>query len=304
VDRGFLYHYLRTDVVVARATSLSSGANLPRISPRLLLGFPVPLPPLEEQRRIAAVLDAAKTLIRKRSKSLDLAKSLPGHLLQEMFGPPELNRFDLPVVTFGSLILQGPTNGLYKPSTEYGEGTPILRISDFYEGRVTQLTALRRLRTSPKEVSAFGLSNGDIVINRVNSREYLGKSALVEGLTESTIFESNMMRVRLNGEQIDPKFAISFLQTPFVRRQVLNRCKDAVNQSSINQQDVRSIKIVLPPIDAQRRFAGAVAAVERLSSLQQTHLAELTALFSSLQHRAFTGDLTINTVERDLADAT
>jgi type I restriction enzyme S subunit len=116
-----------------------------------------------------------------------------------MFGPPDVNPNKYSVQKFGDLIVHGPTNGLYKHSSACGEGTPILRINNFYDGRVTDLHELRRVKISENEIRTFKLKEGDIVINRVNSREYLGKSALIPPLHEMIVFESNMMRIGIGG---------------------------------------------------------------------------------------------------------
>jgi type I restriction enzyme S subunit len=128
-------------------------------------------------------------------------------------------------------------------------------------------------------------------VNRVNSREYLGKSALIPELAELTVFESNLMRFAVDECAIEPRYLINVLQTSSLRNQILRAAKDAVNQSSINQQDVTDLMIHLPPLDLQREFVGRVEAVDKLRASHRASLAELDALFASLQHRAFRGEL-------------
>ena len=84
-----------------------------------------------------------------------------------------------------------------------GTGTPILRIDGFYDGVVTGLTTLKRVRVTDEEQSLYGLHPGEIVINRVNSREYLGKSAQIPFLSEPIVFESNMMRFDIDHTRLD-----------------------------------------------------------------------------------------------------
>jgi type I restriction enzyme, S subunit len=110
-------------------------------------------------------------------------------------------------------------------------------------------------------------------------------------LAEPTVFESNMMRFAVDRAVVDPGFLIEYLQTRFVRTHIVKCTKDAVNQSSINQQDVKSIPTVLPPRPLQERFVGRLAGVERLKSANTASLASLAALFASLQYRAFRGEL-------------
>jgi type I restriction enzyme, S subunit len=147
------------------------------------------------------------------------------------------------------------------------------------------------VRISDDERNLYGLHTGDIVVNRVNSLEYLGKSALIPKLAEPTVFESNMMRLAVDRGRVEPRYLVQFLQSNFVRKQIFTATKDAVNQSSINQQDVKAFRINVPPITLQREFARRVDAVEKLKAAHHASLSELDALFASLQHRAFLGDL-------------
>lgn len=267
------------------------GGSLLRARPAHVSKILVPLPPLVEQRRIAKVLDRAEALRAKRRASLAQLDSLTQSLFLDLFGDPATNPKAWPVRQLGELIVDGPQNGLYKPSTDYGSGTPILRIDAFYDGAVTDLSALKRVRVTEAERNTFRLTEGEVVINRVNSLEYLGKCALIPELPEEIVFESNMMRMRFDPRTTHPQFLVQFLQTGFVKSQIQMRAKHAVNQASINQPDVRGFRVNLPPLPLQREFARRVGAVEKLKTAQRVSLAELDALFATLQYRAFAGKL-------------
>lgn len=291
LDRDYLAHFLLTPQMVALANSRAAGANLPRLSPRALSEMLVPLPSVVEQRRIADALDSSEGLGGKRRATLAKLDTLTQAIFLDMFGDPIPNPKAWPKTTLGELISTGPQNGLYKPSSDYGTGTPILRIDGFYDGEVTEIAGLKRVRISDEERDLYGLQPGEIVVNRVNSREYLGKSALVPSLAEATVFESNMMRFDVDRGLLDPVFLIHFLQTSLVRHHILRAAKDAINQSSINQQDVKAIPILVPSMNEQLTFATRVSAVRRLDAAHQASLTELDHLFASLQHRAFRGEL-------------
>jgi type I restriction enzyme, S subunit len=134
---------------------------------------------------------------------------------------------------------------------------------------VIESKSLKRVRISLAEREAYGLRPNEIVINRVNSREYLGKSALITQISEPTVFESNMMRVAVDAGVLDPVYTIHFLQTRFLKEQVLRAAKDAVNQSSINQQDVKALLINVPPLKLQQQYADRVGAISRLKSAKK-----------------------------------
>ena len=251
----------------------------------------VPVPPLTEQRRIAEVLDRAEALRANRRAALAQLDTLTQSIFLDLFGDPATNPKDWPRFTLGDLIVAGPQNGLYKPSADYGSGTPILRIDAFYDGAVTKLRTLKRVRLSDKERELYELRAEDIVVNRVNSMEYLGKSALIPKLGEPIVFESNMMRFEVDGQRVEPRYVVQFLQSAFVKGQILTAAKHAVNQSSINQNDVQNFRINVPPIAVQREFRQRATAVEELMAIHEASLAKLDMLFAVLQHRAFRGEL-------------
>ena len=287
IESRYLYYFLRT----VDFYRIASATTVPALRKSELERIGVPLFALPEQRRIAEVLDRAEALRAKRRAALAQLDTLTQSIFLDLFGNPATNPKQWTRLPLGKVIATGPQNGIYKPSSDYGSGTPILRIDAFYDGAVTNLASLKRVRVSESERQLYGLHCGDVVVNRVNSMEYLGKSALIPDLDEPTIFESNMMRFSVDGEQVEPKYVVEFLQTQFIKRQILTAAKNAVNQSSINQQDVTGFLINIPPLSLQQTFVTQAAAVDKLKSAHRASLAKLDALFASLQHRAFRGEL-------------
>jgi type I restriction enzyme S subunit len=289
VDKRYLRYALNEALIQMRRHL--HGATMQHVNRGEFLNTKVLIPTLTEQRRIGAILDRADELRRNRRHTLCRLEDLIWATFDDMFGVLAVNP-KYPIKRFGELIIEGPTNGLYKHSSAYGKGTPILRINNFYDGHITDLNDLRRVTLSQKEIEAFALKEGDIIINRVNSREFLGKSALIPALHEPVVFESNMMRIGIDNRVLDGQFCISLLQTSFIKRQIDRSAKDAVNQSSINQSDVCAFELLVPPIAKQRAFAARVTEVDRLKSICRSHLTRLDDLFGSLHHRAFSGALT------------
>jgi type I restriction enzyme S subunit len=286
-DRQYLSYFLRAPSTVQQIAERSAGARMPRADMEFVLSLPIPLPALDEQRRIVDLLSRAEGIVRLRRQAQQKAAALIPAIFVDMFGDPATNPKGWPRMALGDLIASGPTNGLYKHKSAYGSGTPILRIDAFYDGRVTDLAALKRVQVEPDEQRRFALAAGDIIVNRVNSPEYLGKSALVPKLLEPTVFESNMMRFSIDALHALPEFVIALLQDPSSRRHFLTNAKHAINQSSINQQDVKSLPVFVPPLGLQRQFAHRVAAVLAIEQQQQAATAKAEATFSALLARAF-----------------
>lgn len=229
-------------------------------------------PPLDEQYRVVDTLDHISGLIHIYQQQLTKLDELIKARFVEMFGDLVENPKQFPCVLLGSIMTVMPQNGLYKPQSAYVQdkfGTPILRIDGFYNGKVTDFNNLKRLCCTDFEKERYLLVENDIVINRVNSIEYLGKCARISGLQEDTVFESNMMRFHLDDSKVNSTYITTVLCSQYIYRQILTRAKKAVNQASINQGDVQSLNVVVPPLSLQNQFADFVAEVDKSKLLAE-----------------------------------
>jgi type I restriction enzyme S subunit len=254
VTGDYAYWFLRGKEAEILASGVKKGATVHSLQSGFLEKLAIPMVSTSEQYRIVDLLSRAENIVRMRREAQQKAKEVIPALFLDMFGEPGKNPKGWGVTTLGALIADGPQNGLYKPAHAYGSGTPILRIDGFYNGRVKPMSGWKRLRLEPSEAERFRLTEGDIIINRVNSPEYLGKSTLIPYLDEPAVFESNMMRASVDKAEILPEFVIAFLQTSFARSALVKNAKHAINQSSINQGDVKSVPIYKPPISKQAAF--------------------------------------------------
>lgn len=176
------------------------------------------------------------------------------------------NPFKWEKTSIKHLVTVDPQNGLYKPQSDYSQdksGVPILRIDAFYDGKITNFETLKRLKCSNVDKKRYLLKENDIVINRVNSIEYLGKCAHITGMLEDTIFESNMMRFHLDDKKIDAVFMTRLLCSKYIYNQILRTAKKSVNQASINQKDVLGLEVYMPPIELQKKFAAFACQVDK-----------------------------------------
>ncbi|MCE5280359.1 MAG: restriction endonuclease subunit S [Planctomycetaceae bacterium] len=285
----WLFFLVRNPVFRKRAKAAFTGsAGQQRVPTAFLISVQVPLPPLSEQRRIVAMLREAQAVRRLRRQADDLTAKLIPAIFHEMFGDPSTANH----IRLGKLLAESPQNGLYKPADQYGEGTRIIRIGDFYDGRITDVTALQRLRLSEKEIDRYGVQTDEILVNRVNSVEYLGKSAIVPVMDEPAVFESNMMRLKVDRAKVRPTYLLAYLQTDYALYELRRRAKLAVNQASINQGDVQSLPVPVPALEHQDEFLRLLAAVADASSALGSSIGLLSDLQDSLLANAFSGELT------------
>lgn len=266
----YIYFFVRSRLFVNGVCKLATGALYPAVSDAHVLDQKIPLPDLNEQRRIVDLLSCAQSAIRLRREIRERTVQMVPALYADVFGDSIGNPRQWPVVPLESLLKTGPQNGLYKHKSAYGAGTPIVRIDSFRDGELREPGSLKRLQIENDEVRRYALDSGDILINRVNSPEHLGKSVLIRTVAEPTVFESNMMRLVPNPERALPQYLIAALQTRRTSRHFQTRAKRAINQASLNQQDLKSLPVMLPPLDKQlafARYADATAAAQATEAL-------------------------------------
>ena len=288
IDPEYLYYLSRTLDMMR----LALDPAYPSLRTSDLARLRIPLPPLSEQQRIAEIFQEAEAIRRLRAEAEAKTTTLVPAIFEGFFGDPVRNPKKWEIEPLASVINGTPKNGLYKPADLYGEGTPIIRIGDFTAGILRTSKNLQRLRISDDEIEQFGVSNGQIVVNRVNSIEHLGKSLLVASLTEPTVYESNMMRLDPKKEKVLPEFLIACLQHESIVAKLRAKAKKAINQASINQTDVLTLNIPLPPLAKQKAFASQVSQSEEMRLLAETALFMERDVSASLSANAFSGHLT------------
>ncbi len=197
-------------------------------------------------------------------------------------------------VTLSELI-ESAKNGLYKPSSQYGSGCEIVRIDDFYDGVLREEGEFKKVRADVEEAQGYSIQKSDLLVNRVNSIEYLGKTGLVQDRHAGMLFESNMMRLRFLPDLIDPKLYSTYLSTRQGRSEVTRNAKHAVNQASINQTDVLSAQVpILSKAESAVLLKYLDSRFSRIKHLEQeidAAIGRSSTLRQSILKRAFEGKL-------------
>ena len=273
--------------------------------------MPVPIPPFSEQQRIVdrieslfAKLDEAKQKAQDALDSFEtrkaaiLHKAFTGELTAQWRKEHGVGMESWENLKFENIIEDGPQNGLYKPQTAYGTGTKTLRIDCFYDGAVLPWENLKRLALTKNEIEQYHLNVNDIVINRVNSMAYLGKSALIRELPEECVFESNMMGISLTTQKAIPEYIIKYLNSVIGVQELRKNAKQAVNQASINQQDVKNVAIKLPKLEEQAEIVRIVDDLlvreQQAKEAAEGVLEKIDLIKKAILARAFRGELGTN----------
>ena len=295
-DKGLDQKYLYYFCVHFNFMPLDKSTGRPSLAKSDLLKIEMPVPPLPEQERIVArieelfsQLDAGVETLKKTKAQLAVYRQA---VLKEAFDSIEASFYH----PLRAAILGSPQNGLYKPKSDYCDnGTPILRIDGFYDGFILSDYSFKRVSLSAEEIERYRLELGDLVVNRVNSMPYLGKCALVRNLIEPTVFESNMMRIKLDTDKVEGDWITYYLSSHGGRKELTKNAKQAVNQASINQTDVGNALVPIPSINEQKRLITVIES--RLSvcdSIEQTvdaALQQAEAMRQSILKDSFEGRL-------------
>lgn len=282
LDRRYLLHHLRRPETVRAANGLASGANLPRLSPSNLIEMRMPLPPIEEQRRIAAVLDQANELRAKRRTALALLDTLTESIFLTLFPA------DTPAQPLGNVVAPGTvvTYGIVQAGPEFPGGVPYIRTGDLVDGQVRE-TDLRH--TDPSIASKFARSRvveGDIVMS---IRATVGTTARVGPALDGANLTQGTARIS-PGPEVTGEYLLQHLRNADTQAWIQRQVKGATFRE-ITLTRLRELPVPTPPLALQQRFSFAAQSVlDRRSQFVQA-LKESDNLFASLQQRAFRGEL-------------
>ena len=286
LDRAYLAHFLLRPESVAWANSHATGANLPRLSPRVLAHMRMPLPPLPEQRRIAEVLDRAEALKAKRRAALAQLDNLTQSVFLDMFGDPATNPKGWPNASLEELFEIG-RGGSPRPIDDYitddADGINWIMIGDTVEGGKYITTTKKRIRPEGARRSRT-VKPGDFLLTNSMSfgRPYI--------LRTTGCIHDGWLVLSPRREDAETNYFYALLGSRAVYAEFARRAPGATVKN-LNIDLVRGVTVPVPPLPAQKRFAALVAAIERSAGTFNEALVDLDALFAALQHRAFRGVL-------------
>ena len=290
LDADFLTFYLRSDAFVNFANLTVAGAKMPRMIMDRFWEHRVPVPPPREQRRIVELLEQADALRRQHTEGEALASRILPALFHKLFGNLGQDTKNWHCDALGSVIAD-TRNGIYKHADFYGRGTQILKMFNILAGRLN-LERVDYVEVTADEFASYRLEPGDILINRVNTPELVGKCAVIQSELGDAVFESKNIRVRLNAALAHPEYVAHFLNTSFGHSTLCQGLKHAIGMATINNSDLRNCRIPLPPIELQTEWAKHVAAARTIATRTESSGKRIERLFQVLLHRAFTGELT------------
>jgi type I restriction enzyme S subunit len=293
-DTEFVAAYLRSGNYLSLAPIKETPGQLPRIRTDEVAATPIPLPGISEQRRIVAAL-------KERRATLDLAIEAAGTQLNELdrlqsrttwLAIEEIwGRHDS--APLSSMLAERPQYGLSVRARPNGEGLGMLKMNCIDEGTL-RTNDLDRIEDESCEPSGYVLEPGDILFNRTNSAELVGKSAVFRGAAEPITFASYLIRLKCNRKH-EPDYICEVLNSHMGRAFIERAMGRAIGQVNVSASKLAAFELPDAPLAEQRTLVASLTdcrkAIEAARATATAQLAELTALESALLRAAFSGVL-------------
>lgn len=293
IDKTYLYYALRE--VMQEIRDQTHGATMKHINKGEFESVEIPLPPLPEQKRIAAILTEQLAIAEKARKAsetrLEAARALPAAYLRQVFESKEAGIW--PKVKLQNICLGNGQYGTSQISNGEGKGLPVLGMKHIQNGRIFFKDVLH-VELPEKELDKYLLKKGDLIFNRTNSAELVGKTAVFD-LDVNTVFASYLIRFRINDLLADSRFISAFINSRLGRIFIENNMARAIGQVNISASTMNEMIIPLPPINFQRKIMDEFAfwrrEYERLNCLLSEESETILKLPASLLRQAFSGAL-------------
>ncbi|CCI28646.1 restriction endonuclease subunit S [Microcystis aeruginosa] len=230
IRTDYFYRYLASPIGQAEIYKYDNGSSQPNLSAQSLKQYRLPLPPLEEQRRIAAILDKADGVRRKRKEAIRLTEELLRSTFLEMFGDPVTNPKGWEICPMKKIVIE-TQYGTAEKSQEVMGGLPILRMNNItYSGEI-DLNSLKWCQIPLKDEDKFTVKRGDLLFNRTNSPELVGKTAVWRS-DDKFAYAGYLIRVRFDKSKANSEYVSAFLNSAYGKRYLLEKAKPSINMSN------------------------------------------------------------------------
>lgn len=292
IEPRWLFYLCRSELVMDQVLVNMRGGTYPAVSDKDVRAAEIPLPPLPEQRRIVARVEEfarraeeARGLRREAVKWVEaILPSVRAQVFSELKAQKTL---------FFTVVIDA-RNGFGRRPKAIEQGPIVLRLADVAKGHI-DLSNPRRVGMTGKELAQYRVQDGDLLFVRVNgSISLVGRCILGEVGSAEVAYNDHLIRVRVNKEQIAPRYAAAFLNLPTTRALIESRAVTTAGQHSISQPSILTLPIKLPPLSEQRRIVayldGLQAKAEAIRAAQAETERELEALMPSVLARAMRGE--------------
>jgi len=310
----FIFYVIQTEFIQAIIRKYSTGVTIKHAS-KSIPHIRIPLPPLLEQQKISHVLSTIQEAKEKTEAVIGASKELKKSLMKYLFtyGPVPLNEAEnvklketeiglIPeeweVVKLGDVIkktqyglsLRGNQQGCY----------PILRMNNLIDGKIN-ISSLQYVDLSKEIFEKFKLNKNDILFNRTNSFELVGKTSLFN-LEENFVFASYLIRIVVDNDKLFPSFLNYYFNYYLTQQRLKTLASRGVSQSNINATKLRGFLIPLLPLHIQQKIASILSIVDEKIEKEENKKKALEELFKSMLHNLMTGKVRVKDLDIEVEE--
>tara|TARA_B110001452_G_scaffold90801_1_gene74775 strand:- start:1064 stop:2230 length:1167 start_codon:yes stop_codon:yes gene_type:complete len=291
VDGNYLFRTLWSDFVQKQLLNASQSTSMAAINFKTTSKITIPLPQLDQQKKIATILDAADAYRQKTKVLIEKYDELTQSLFLDMFGDPVTNPKGWEII---SLVNYGSfKNGLNFGRNESGVKLKYLGVGNFKSFyKIDDLDTLSSVELNNLPSEGYLLKDGDLVFVRSNGNKAL-VGRCIEIICGGTMltFSGFCIRYRVTSEKVKPSYLAQLFRNKSFKSLMLQGGRGA-NIQNINQKILSEIRIPVPETSLQDKFITSIKAIEAQKAQAQASLAQAEDLFNSLLQRAFKGELT------------
>ena len=264
-----------------------TGATIPHIYFKDYQREELSLLPLDEQRKIAAVLDKVSDLIAKRRQQLDKLDELVKARFVEMFGDSLMNPYQLQSISLQNVadIVSGITKGRKTSNKELFE-VPYMAVSNVKAGHI-DWTIVKTIEATQAEIEQYRLLPYDVLMTEGGDPDKLGRGAIIKAPPENCIHQNHIFRVRTDVTKLLPQYLEEYLQHAKAKRYFLNCAKQTTGIASINMKQLKNLPVLLPDLEQQREFSAFVDQIDCQELTIQRSLDKLEVLKKALMQQYF-----------------
>jgi len=287
LDSRYLYFFM--EKYVDRLRELSIGGVIKYIKLGMLTDAKIPLPPLEEQKRIAAILDKADAIRRKRQQAIDLADEFLRSVFLDMFGDPVTNSKGWEEVVLMNVadIRSGVTKGK-KLDLSTAVTLPYMRVANVQDGFLS-LENIQEIAVSPTDAEKCKLMAGDILLTEGGDPDKLGRGHVWNNEVSNCIHQNHIFSVRVHDQDsIRPEFLSAQIASQRGKRYFLKVGKQTTGIATINKTVLSEFEPFIPPIEVQDRY---IRIANTIRGLKAKAPIENMGIFESISQKAFSGRL-------------
>ncbi len=291
IDSYYLGYFLKSNYFFNQLVSESTGTTLKGVNATNLSRIELPVPSLETQKKIVAILDKAEEIKRLRAEANAQTQKMIQSVFLDMFGDPVKNPNQHAVIELGRIadIVSGITKG--RKTTEPTSNVPYLRVANVQDGYL-DLTEIKEIDATKSEICYYSLKDGDILLTEGGDPDKLGRGAVWHGQIPGCIHQNHVFRVRLTQADILSDYLSLLIGSNYGKMYFLKCAKQTTGIASINSSQLKKFPVLIPPIGDQQQFSESVQSIKNVAGHQKKSIDNIDSILSLLLSNVFRGRMT------------